>query len=198
MGTGKSSRSSRRVPLASTPTVWRYSMEMMAEPIRYRPPLDASGDLFRTTNTGGADNDGVVFEIADGSSGFVDRYRSGVVTNRPARAESGEVVDSSGGLFGATFAGGARENRRSLRGARRPLDTPPAPTILAYSTAATEPRQVAAFSWTPRAICWNDRQRRRRRLWDHIRVARRAPAMRRRLRLWPRSMAPTGLAPTKP
>jgi uncharacterized repeat protein (TIGR03803 family) len=66
---------------------------------------DSSGNLFGTTQGGGADNLGTVFEVAHNSNtittlasftGRVEQYANG-----------GLVVDSSGNLFGTTQQGGA-------------------------------------------------------------------------------------------
>jgi uncharacterized repeat protein (TIGR03803 family) len=70
---------------------------------------DAAGDLFGTTEWGGADNVGNVFEIARSGTGFASTPAilgsfNGV---NGAASQSGLIVDSSGDLFGEAAAGGA-------------------------------------------------------------------------------------------
>ncbi|HUB27997.1 MAG TPA: choice-of-anchor tandem repeat GloVer-containing protein, partial [Tepidisphaeraceae bacterium] len=67
--------------------------------------IDSSGDLFGTTNTGGASGDGTVFEIASGSN-TITTLASFDGTNG-ANPDTGLIRDSSGDLFGTTAAGGA-------------------------------------------------------------------------------------------
>jgi uncharacterized repeat protein (TIGR03803 family) len=66
--------------------------------------LDSSGDLFGTTNNGGAKSDGEVFEVAHGSSIItVLASFNGANGNGP---RSNVVLDSSGDLFGTAHDGG--------------------------------------------------------------------------------------------
>ncbi len=66
---------------------------------------DSSGNLFGTTQNGGAYNYGTVFELAHGSSTITTlAYLTG--TNG-ANPQDGLVEDSSGNLFGTTPGGGA-------------------------------------------------------------------------------------------
>ncbi len=67
--------------------------------------LDAAGDLFGTTSSGGAFGYGSIFEIAHGTA-TLDTLASFNSTNG-ANPEAGVVLDSSGNLFGTTTAGGA-------------------------------------------------------------------------------------------
>jgi uncharacterized repeat protein (TIGR03803 family) len=66
---------------------------------------DAHGNLFGTTQFGGAFGDGTVFEIAHGS-GHLTTLVSFNGTNG-ANPEGGLVMDANGDLFGTTFNGGA-------------------------------------------------------------------------------------------
>jgi uncharacterized repeat protein (TIGR03803 family)/autotransporter-associated beta strand protein len=66
---------------------------------------DASGNLFGTTELGGASNDGTVFEVAKGSGTITT-----LATFNGANGASplgGVIEDASGNLFGTTFVGGA-------------------------------------------------------------------------------------------
>ena len=67
--------------------------------------LDSEGDLFGTTQHGGASGFGTVFELAHGSSTITVlasfNYSNG------AYPQTGLVLDSSGDLFGAAHDGGA-------------------------------------------------------------------------------------------
>jgi len=67
--------------------------------------LDASGNLFGTTRQGGPNNDGVVFEVAAGSSSITTVASFNGLNG--ANPWAGLVQDSSGDLFGTTSAGGA-------------------------------------------------------------------------------------------
>jgi uncharacterized repeat protein (TIGR03803 family) len=66
--------------------------------------VDSSGNLFGTTNLGGADNDGTVFEVQKGS-GTVTTLVAFDGSNG-ANPENGVVRDNSGNLFGTTHFGG--------------------------------------------------------------------------------------------
>jgi uncharacterized repeat protein (TIGR03803 family) len=66
---------------------------------------DSSGNLFGTTGAGGADNDGVVFEVQKGS-GAVTVLASFNGTNGET-PQGGLVEDDSGNLFGTTPGGGS-------------------------------------------------------------------------------------------
>jgi uncharacterized repeat protein (TIGR03803 family) len=68
---------------------------------------DASGNLYGTTTAGGSEGDGVVFEIVK-SSGHCEVLHSFAGTSAGDGAEptSGLTLDSSGNLYGTTYAGG--------------------------------------------------------------------------------------------
>ena len=66
--------------------------------------VDAAGDLFGTTYAGGANNDGVVFELPAGSNTPIDLYSfSGTDGAEPL---SSVTADANGDLFGTTYTGG--------------------------------------------------------------------------------------------
>jgi uncharacterized repeat protein (TIGR03803 family) len=66
---------------------------------------DAAGDLFGVTSSGGADNDGTVFEIAK-STGALTTLASFTGANGATPAGS-LTIDAEGDLFGTTANGGA-------------------------------------------------------------------------------------------
>jgi uncharacterized repeat protein (TIGR03803 family) len=66
---------------------------------------DAAGNLYGTTNVGGANNDGTVFEISAETHAL-----STLVTfngNNGAQPHAKLLADAAGNLYGTTFAGGA-------------------------------------------------------------------------------------------
>ncbi len=67
--------------------------------------MDKNGDLFGTTSQGGAKNDGVIFELAHGSSN-ITVLASFNLTNGTS-PQGSLLADSSGDLFGTASGGGA-------------------------------------------------------------------------------------------
>jgi uncharacterized repeat protein (TIGR03803 family) len=67
--------------------------------------LDSTGNLFGTTYGGGPGGYGTVFEIARGSAVITTQALFNLANG--AFPNAGSVLDSSGDLFGATWAGGA-------------------------------------------------------------------------------------------
>jgi autotransporter passenger strand-loop-strand repeat protein/uncharacterized repeat protein (TIGR03803 family) len=70
---------------------------------------DAAGDLFGTTEGGGANNDGTVFEIAKTTGGYADTPTTLVSFDGATGANpvSSLIADAAGDLFGTTENGGA-------------------------------------------------------------------------------------------
>jgi uncharacterized repeat protein (TIGR03803 family) len=68
--------------------------------------MDSSGNLYGTTNGGGASRDGAVFEVVKGS-GTITTLASFNGTNGLFPIVSGVIMDSSGNLYGTTSQGGA-------------------------------------------------------------------------------------------
>ncbi len=66
--------------------------------------FDSAGNLYGTTNYGGANNDGVVYEIAKGSTTITDLASFNGTNGANPRSI---VLDSSGNLYGTTAFGGA-------------------------------------------------------------------------------------------
>ncbi|HEY2587063.1 MAG TPA: choice-of-anchor tandem repeat GloVer-containing protein, partial [Tepidisphaeraceae bacterium] len=68
--------------------------------------LDASGNLYGTTSSGGANNQGAVFEIASGSTALTTIASFGL--NNLAVLPAGYLaIDGSGNLFGTSVLGGS-------------------------------------------------------------------------------------------
>ncbi len=65
---------------------------------------DAAGDLFGTTQSGGAHGDGTVFEISNGTLTTLANFNG---TGNGANPSAGLIIDAAGDLFGTTGAGGA-------------------------------------------------------------------------------------------
>ncbi|MGC9237993.1 MAG: choice-of-anchor tandem repeat GloVer-containing protein, partial [Thiomonas sp.] len=70
--------------------------------------MDASGNLYGTTSSGGANGYGTVFKITTaGVESVLHSFGSGTDGNTPL---AGLVMDASGNLYGTTDAGGANNN----------------------------------------------------------------------------------------
>src|SRR5438132_1147133 len=70
---------------------------------------DANGNLFGTTQSGGANRFGTVFEIAKTAGGYASTPTVLVSFNGPNGAVpvAGLIADANGNLFGTTLSGGA-------------------------------------------------------------------------------------------
>ena len=69
---------------------------------------DAAGDLFGTTEAGGADNDGTAFEIAK-STGLLSTLATFTGANGED-LDGGLTINSAGDLFGTTYFGGVNSD----------------------------------------------------------------------------------------
>jgi uncharacterized repeat protein (TIGR03803 family) len=97
---------------ASTPTVLTSFNGTDGEGSIAGLITDAAGDLFGTTQEGGASSDGTVFEIAKSGSGYSSTptvLASFSSTNGPY-LEGGLIMDAAGDLFGTTNQGGANHD----------------------------------------------------------------------------------------
>ncbi len=70
--------------------------------------MDSSGNLWGTTETGGASGDGTVFELAHGSGTITDL--ASFNGNNGEGPRGALIMDSSGNLYGTTYAGGKAED----------------------------------------------------------------------------------------
>ena len=69
--------------------------------------MDAAGDVFGTTENGGANNDGTVFELVKSGSGYSAPVTLVTFTSsNGANPMGGLISDAAGDLFGTTSAGG--------------------------------------------------------------------------------------------
>jgi len=73
--------------------------------------FDAAGDMYGTTLVGGADGDGVVWELTPpgtwGTEIVLDSFTNAGGNSEGHYPDDGVILDSSGNLFGATSRGGA-------------------------------------------------------------------------------------------
>lgn len=73
--------------------------------------MDASGNLFGTTELGGSNNNGTVFELKNNSGTYTEQtLYSFAGGNDGATPDSTLVMDNSGNLYGATQSGGTSNN----------------------------------------------------------------------------------------
>jgi uncharacterized repeat protein (TIGR03803 family) len=93
---------------------------------------DAAGNLFGTTVLGGADNDGVVFEIAKTRNGYAGAPTTLVSFTGADGAGplGGLIADAAGDLFGTTQAGGAQDDGAVFEIAKTKTGYANAPTVL--------------------------------------------------------------------
>jgi uncharacterized repeat protein (TIGR03803 family) len=70
--------------------------------------LDSGGNLYGTTEFGGANDEGTVFEIASGSNAVTTLGTFNATTNG-GYPRGGVSMDGNGNLFGTTFLGGAND-----------------------------------------------------------------------------------------
>jgi uncharacterized repeat protein (TIGR03803 family) len=116
----------------------RRSGAARQSPRRSGPIADASGNLFGTTEAGGANRAGTVFEIAKTATGYA-RRPTVLVSFCPqpnctdgAEPEAGLLADAAGNLFGTTFFGGATGGLGSVfEIAKTATGYASAPTLLA-------------------------------------------------------------------
>jgi uncharacterized repeat protein (TIGR03803 family) len=72
---------------------------------------DAAGNLYGTTNAGGASNLGTVFELSPSGSGYVETILHSFSGQPDGRNPQGALIaDASGTLYGTTSAGGSSNN----------------------------------------------------------------------------------------
>jgi uncharacterized repeat protein (TIGR03803 family) len=69
--------------------------------------IDASGNLYGTTTSGGADGYGTVFTVPSGGGVEATLYSFTGSGSDGARPEAGLILDGSGNLYGTTASGGA-------------------------------------------------------------------------------------------
>jgi uncharacterized repeat protein (TIGR03803 family) len=67
---------------------------------------DANGDLFGTTQAGGPNNDGTVFELVNNNGTYTLNTLVNFTGNNGSAPVAGLIADANGDLFGTTQAGG--------------------------------------------------------------------------------------------
>jgi len=87
-------------------SVWHHfrNQEDGGHPLAGALIRDAAGNLYGTTSTGGAANQGTVFQLMP--NGTLNTLHSFLGGNDGTRPESGLIRDSSGNLYGTTSNGG--------------------------------------------------------------------------------------------
>ena len=68
--------------------------------------FDAAGNLYGTTAGGGANNDGTVFELSPGATGWTETVLHSFNDSDGAFPRAGLVFDGAGSLYGTTASGG--------------------------------------------------------------------------------------------
>src|SRR5690349_6317085 len=93
---------------------------------------DANGDLFGTTQKGGATNQGTVFEIAKTATGYASTPPTLVTRNgsNGSYPQAALLADSNGELFDTTFSGGASNRGTLIEVAKTSTGYASAPTTL--------------------------------------------------------------------
>lgn len=70
--------------------------------------MDASGNLYGTTGSGGANGNGTVFKVTPaGVATLLHSFAAQWSTSDGGNPQAGLVLDASGNLYGTTFSGGA-------------------------------------------------------------------------------------------
>ncbi|MCK1494931.1 hypothetical protein IVB14_32120 [Bradyrhizobium sp. 180] len=121
--------------------------------------MDAAGDLFGSTSSGGAGGYGTLFEIAKSGSGYSSALTvlSSFTNANGSSPEAGLFIDSAGDLFGTTYNGGANSDGEVFELVATPatpiptLDstttvinsTPPAPPTVTITSAAVAGKTAA-------------------------------------------------------
>jgi uncharacterized repeat protein (TIGR03803 family) len=100
--------------------------------------MDAAGDLFGTTEYGGANSDGTVFEIPKSGTSYSSTPTVLVSFNSAngAYPVSGLIMDAAGDLFGTTVSGGANSDGTVFEIAKSGGSYNSTPTVLASFNSA--------------------------------------------------------------
>ncbi len=100
--------------------------------------VDAAGDLFGTTRSSGANNDGMVFEVAKTSGGYASTATTlaSFDGSDGAQSSSGLITDAAGDLFGTTTFNGPGGQGTIFEVAKTGAGYASAPTLLAGFSGA--------------------------------------------------------------
>jgi hypothetical protein len=110
---------------------------------------DANGDLFGTTQNGGADGDGTVFEIVHAGTGYAASPTTLAAfngTGNGANPIAGLIADSSGDLFGTTQNGGANGDGTAFEVVSTGATFAPLITGTAANQAVTDRTTIDPFA----------------------------------------------------
>ena len=111
--------------------------------------LDANGDLFGTTSSGGASGDGIVFEIAMTAAGYATSPRTLISFNGANGADplASLTADAAGDLFGTSEQGGANGDGTAfeITGSGYVLPTSPRPVVTLAASPAVDNGQTAVL-----------------------------------------------------
>ena len=84
--------------------------------------MDAAGNLFGTTSSGGQFGVGTVFEIAKTAAGYASPITLHSFNGTDGAVPEGNLVaDATGDLFGITISGGGERRRYGIRDRRQRL-----------------------------------------------------------------------------
>ena len=110
---------------------------------------DAAGDLFGTTQNGGADGDGTVFEIANTATGYAISPITLATfngTGNGANPYGGLIADPAGDLFGTTQNGGASGDGTAFEVVSTGATFAPLITGTAANQAVTDQTTIDPFA----------------------------------------------------
>ncbi len=95
------------IPQGSTALTTRASFNGSNGSVPLSVMVDTSGNVFGATDAGGVNDDGTLFEIAQGTADITSlaSFISGPTGNQP---DGNLALDSAGNLYGATLSGGAQ------------------------------------------------------------------------------------------
>jgi uncharacterized repeat protein (TIGR03803 family) len=81
-----------------------------ANPVKAGVIADANGDLFGTTQQGGSNNDGTIFELVNNNGTYTLNTLVNFTGNNGSWPSAGLIADANGDLFGTTQTGGTNNN----------------------------------------------------------------------------------------
>jgi uncharacterized repeat protein (TIGR03803 family) len=124
---------------SSTPTVLASFTGTSGSSLFGSLYMDASGNLFGTASTGGANNKGSVFEVAKSGSGYggTPILLASFNGSNGASPEGGLITDTAGDLFGTTVSGGSNNDGTVFEIAKNGSGFSNAPILIAAFNGTT-------------------------------------------------------------